>query len=479
MKKLIALLMAAVMLFALCACGAKTEESAEPETPATETQPAAEVAPVEEAEEAAPDTITCLLPPVMADYGDYVREAAKEYCQDHPNITIEVTDTTWNDHTEKLSTMALAGEAPDISEIDCTALGTYVDMGVTVDITKYWDAETLADFDESVLGYMTLDNTLYGVPLFVTIQTLGGNKAMLEAAGVDVAKVQSEGWTYNEFLEAIKAGTNDETFGFVFANQGITTQDFVNIFGGVAGLVNQFTDDLKYAYTSENMLALLNAMNDIIRSGYMPDYTVAAGERLVMLQKGQTMVTGKAMPMFEGNCKTSSETAKDPANTEGFIEMEYVVLPMPVMDNVKPNCYGGAGALLPLRNANTTEEHMKNVCDFYYFLSSGAPAAAVCDACYMPALCVTGRTAQESTTIDQSEDNAIAAAYCTSLLKAPPAGVSADDAAAAAQVLNEVILPKVEALVAGEATPDEVYSAICDSAFELLGEENCETGWIA
>lgn len=36
--------------------------------------------------------------------------------------------------------MAQAGEAPDIAEISSGALGTYVEMGVAIDISKYMSA---------------------------------------------------------------------------------------------------------------------------------------------------------------------------------------------------------------------------------------------------------------------------------------------------------------------------------------------------
>ena len=116
MKKLIAMLLAVVMVFALCACGAKPAE--QPETPAE--QPAE--APAEEVKEAAPDTITVMVPPVTNGYGDMIRAWAEEWKVDHPNITVEVIETSWDDHNSKLSTMALAGEAPDISEIAYSAL---------------------------------------------------------------------------------------------------------------------------------------------------------------------------------------------------------------------------------------------------------------------------------------------------------------------------------------------------------------------
>ncbi len=97
---------------------------------------------------------------------------------------------------------------------------------------------------------MTLEGKLYALPLYLSIQSIGANKDMLEAAGVDVEDVQQNGWTFDEFNAAIKAGTKDDTYGFVFATSAVTASDLLNIFGVSAGINNAFTKDLKYAYTS-------------------------------------------------------------------------------------------------------------------------------------------------------------------------------------------------------------------------------------
>lgn len=478
MKKFLALVLALVMVFALVACGQQPAPAAAP-APAAEA-PAAEApaeAPAAEAPaEAAPDTITVLVPPVTNGYGDMIRALAEQWKVDHPNISVEVTETTWDDHNSKLSTMALAGEAPDIAEVAYNSIGAFMEMGVALNISDYID---VSDYDDNALAYMTLDNTLAGLPLYVTIQSLGGNKALLEEAGVDVEKVQNNGWTYAEFLDYIKAGTKDGTWGFVFANQGITTSDFINIFGGAAGLKSTFTPELKYAFTSENMLNLLKAIQEIISSGYMPNYTVAAGDRLVMLEKGETMITGKAMPLFENNVKTSVAAVKDGTAEPGFIEMEYVFLPLPTMEGITESCYGQVDGLMAFLNNNSNEEHLKNVCEFLDFICSGQAAADLDNTLLLPCVCESGRQAQASVTLEQDAGNAAASARCISLVVAPPAGVTAEQSSAATQIMNETIVPKLEALIAGEATAEEVYQAICDAAFGLLGEDGCETGFIA
>lgn len=421
LKKVMAAVLTGLMVFSMAACGDSGKSTKE-------------------------DTITIMVPPVTGTYVEDLQGWIEEYRKDHPNITVEVIATSWDEHTNKLSTMALAGEAPDIAEVSYGAVGTYVEMGVGVNIADYMSKERLADYDQNALDYMTMDNTLYGLPLYITIQALGGNREMLEAAGADVQKIQTQGWTYEEFLEIIKNGTKEGCFGFVFANSGATTADFVSIFGVAAGISSNFTQDLKYVYTSENMLSLLQAVETMTSSGYMPNYSVEAGQRLVMLETGQTMLTGKAMPLFESNVKKNIAGKADGSAVEGTIDMEYVFLPVPTMSNATESVYGVVDGLIALRNNNTTEEHLKNVCEFMDFLSSGERAAAV--------------------------ERAI-----TKVI-APPAGITAEMNANAKTMMDETIVPKFQALLAGETTAQEVYDAICKDVKNLFGEENCASGWI-
>lgn len=469
------MLLALCMVLGLAACGGEKA----PETTAAAQENAG--GSVTEAAEVStePDTIVVMVPPIITNYTDHLDQWIKEFNEIYPHLTIEVIATSWDDNVEKLTTMALSGQAPDIANIDASTMGTYVEMGVAVSLTDYMSADRLADYDETALAYTTLDNTVYGLPLYVSIQGLGGNKAMLEAAGVDVEKVQNEGWTYEEFLAAIEKGTTSDCYGFVFANAGICTSDFINIFGTSAGLSSAFTSDLKYAYTSENMHNLLTAIEQIIAAGYMPNYGVEAGTRLVMLETGECMVTGKAMPLFEANVKTNNAGIADGTAVEGSVEVEYVFLPTPVMEGAKESVYGAANAFIALRNQNTTDEHLANVMLFLDYLSSGQRAAVTANDCYLSCVCETGREAQASMELDQSEGNAAAAARAVSMVAAPPSGVTAEQSSNANTIMDEVIVPKMQALIAGEVTADEMFQNICDEAFALFGEENCETGFIS
>ncbi|MBR2047642.1 MAG: extracellular solute-binding protein [Oscillospiraceae bacterium] len=473
MKKITALLLVLVMVLGLVACGEKTPETTKPQTGNNgETTPV-----VEPSNE--PDTIVIMAPPVTGEYLNNLKVWAADFNKLYPHLTVEIIETSWGDHSDKLSTMAQAGEAPDIAEISSGALGTYVEMGVAIDIAKYMSADRLADYDANAVEYMSLEGTTYGLPLYLTIQSIGANKTLMEELGIDVAKIQNEGWTYEEFLDVIAKGTDGNRFGFVFANAGVTASDMLNIFGAGVGLSNNFTADLKYTFTSENMLTLLTAIEEMTKSGYMPNYGVEAGQRMVMCQTGNAMIFGKAMPLFESNFNKNNAAleANDGTAVENSLPMEYAFLPVPTMMGCAESCYGTVDGLIAMRNKNTTDEHLANVLLFMDYICSGDRIASCMNELYLDPVCQSGRDAlvlQEG----RDEQNLATAGRCIAMVEAPPAGVTAEMTATAKKMMDEHIVPKFQLLLAGEATAQEVYEYICEAAYDAFGAENCVSGKI-
>lgn len=455
MKKIIALMLACLMIVGMLAVSAAAETSEKP------------------------DTIVVMAPPVTGSYLENLKVWAADFNALYPHLTVEVIETSWGDHSGKLSTMAQAGEAPDIAEISSGALGTYVEMGVAIDIAKYMDAERLADYDSNALDYMSLEGTVYGLPLYLTIQSIGANKTLMEELGIDVAKIQNEGWTYEEFLDVIKLGTADGRYGFVFANSGVTASDMLNIFGAGAGLSNNFTEDLKYTFTSDNMLTLLTAIEEMTKSGYMPNFGVEAGQRMVMCQTGNAMIFGKAMPLFENNFMKNNAAleANDGTAVENSLPMEYAFLPVPTMMGCAESCYGTVDGLIAMRNKNTTDEHLKNVLLFMDYICSGDRIASCMNELFLDPVCQSGR---DALVLPEGRDaqNLATASRCIAMVQVPPAGVTAEMTATAKQLMDEQIVPKFQLLLAGEATAQEVYDHICEAAYYAFGEDNCVHGQI-
>ena len=163
MKKFLALLLCLCMILGLAACGGNNDQSnSTPDTPKQDTPAPDESNKTPDPEPAAQeDTIVIMAPPVTGDYAELLAGWITDFQKDYPHLKVEVINTSWDDHSSKLSTMALAGEAPDIAEVSYGAIGTYVEMGVALDVKPYLPDGALDDYDQNALDYMTLNNTLY------------------------------------------------------------------------------------------------------------------------------------------------------------------------------------------------------------------------------------------------------------------------------------------------------------------------------
>ena len=115
-----------------------------------------------------------------------------------------------------------------------------------MDITDLATPDMVNDYDKIPLEYMKRADGLYGFPAYMEVHALGGNKEYLEQAGIDWKNVQQNGWTFDEFREAIKKGVVKEgdttkRYGFVFATAGVTGKDYLNILIKNAGMPAPFT----------------------------------------------------------------------------------------------------------------------------------------------------------------------------------------------------------------------------------------------
>ncbi|MEG1641187.1 MAG: extracellular solute-binding protein, partial [Ruthenibacterium sp.] len=289
MKKALSFVLALMFaLTTLAACGAPAAPASAPSASATET------------ESAKPDTISLLLPPVSTTYQDQLATWAKEFNVLYPNLTLEFETASWEDYKQKMDVQVNAGSPPDIAFVENDNVGKYLDSGLLVDLTTLIDPATLADFDENAVQFYRNGEGLYGLPVYISIQCLGGNKAMLEEAGIDWKSIQQKGWTYEEFRDSIQKGTKDGRYGFIFACAGVTAADYLNIMVKNAGMPAPFTKEMKYAYTNQNFLKLLESLRSIIDDGSTPKEmsSVDAGMRWNMFLTGQTMVFGKGMANF-------------------------------------------------------------------------------------------------------------------------------------------------------------------------------------
>ena len=217
MKKQFALVLAITMLVSmLTACGTTTTPQPGSNTPAPTSEPAA----------AKPDTISLLVPPISGTFQNQLEKWSADFNSKYNNLTLQFETASWEDYKDKMDVQVNAGSPPDIAFVEHDNVAKYLDTGLLVDISNLISSETLADFDESAVAFYRNGDGLYGLPIYISIQCLGGNKAMMDEAGIDWRKIQKEGWTYEEFRKAIKAGTKENRYGLSLACRGVTAADY-------------------------------------------------------------------------------------------------------------------------------------------------------------------------------------------------------------------------------------------------------------
>ncbi|MDQ0877290.1 multiple sugar transport system substrate-binding protein [Paenibacillus sp. V4I3] len=475
MKRKMPVLASVVALtMALTACGG-TSGTKVTSTPTGTAAPAATAG-----ASTAKDTITALLPPVSPNYQKTFEQMSKDFTALYPNLTLKIEPASWEDMKQKLDTQVNAGSPPDIAFGGSDGIPKYLQQGLLMDITDSATPEMINDYEKAPLEYMKNGKGLYGFPAYMEVHALGGNKAYLEKAGIDWKKVQTSGWTYDEFRQAIKKGLVTENgktrYGFVFAVKGVAAVDYLGIMAKNAGMPHAFNKDLKYAYTSKNYLGLLKDLRQLIDDGSMPKElsSVDAGKRWNMFLTGQTMITGKGLAVFENSAKTNNAKLKanDASAVKESIPVDYVVLPAPTFQGAKPSFATVVDGYMTFRGKKEpTAEHKANVVKAAYFLASGKNAAATNSDLFSAHITQSGKKAAESMKIDRSPENIAAVDYM--LKNATPArsDIPTELGAKAIKLETEVIVPKFQGLIAGEITPEAMYEAVKTAAIAAFGAD--------
>ncbi|MEC0227855.1 ABC transporter substrate-binding protein [Paenibacillus alba] len=468
-RKMHVLASVVALTMALTACGDKSSNNT-----ASTTTPAASAS-----TSTAKDTITALLPPVSPNFQKNFEQISKDFTAQYPNLTLKIEPASWEDVKQKLDTQVNAGSPPDIAFAGSESISKYVEQGLLMDITDTATPEMVGDYDKAPLEYMKNGKGLYGFPAYMEVHALGGNREFLEKAGIDWKKVQQNGWTYDEFRQAIKKGVVTENgktrYGFVFAVKGVAAIDYLGVMAKNAGMPAAFNKDLKYAYTSKNYLGLLKDLRALIDDGSMPKElsSVDAGKRWNMFLTGQTMITGKGLATFENSAKTNNAKIKanDGSAVKDSIPVDYIVLPAPTFQGAKPSSSTVVDGYLTFRGKKEpTAEHKANVVKAAYFLASGKVSATTNNDLFAAGITQSGRKAAESMKIDRMPENVTAVENM--LKNATPArpDIPSDLGAKAIKLETEVIVPKFQGLIAGEVTPEAMYEAVKAAAIAAFGD---------
>ena len=238
----------------------------------------------------------------------------EEFNGSQDSITVEAKYVPFADFKKQLSIGASADELPDLVILDNPDHAAYAAMGIFADITDKFD---VSNYYEGPVNSCTLDGKLYGVPFGSNDLVLFYNEDMLKEAGCEVPT------TWDELLEVAKATTTDSVFGFAHC----ALQNEEGTFNFLPWVWS--TGATSYEINSEGGIKALNFEKELVDSGAMT-------KEAINWTQGDTMhqfIAGNLAMMING-------TWQIPTMREEVPDLNWNVAPIP---QDKEQAYGLGG----------------------------------------------------------------------------------------------------------------------------------------
>lgn len=154
---------------------------------------------------------------------------AEAYRKDHPDVTIEVQATGWDEYWTKLEGSAISNTMPDIFWMHSNQMFKYADNGILADCSEIVNPDEYSEI--SVENARGSDGKIYGVPKDKDMIALLYNKELFDAAGVSYP---DESWTWPD-METASARIREKTgkYGYMaFSHDQLGYWNFVYQNGG-------------------------------------------------------------------------------------------------------------------------------------------------------------------------------------------------------------------------------------------------------
>ncbi|MCB0196693.1 MAG: extracellular solute-binding protein [Anaerolineae bacterium] len=237
---------------------------------------------------------------------------ATEFQKDHPNISIKIEQSGWDDYWSTIQTGMVAGNAPDVFTDHLAKYPEFAEKGQIVDIQPLVEQDDVPTdiYIGELADLWTRDGKRYGLPKDWDTIAIFYNKAMLEKAGIDPAVMNDWTWnpkdggTFEETIAQLSIDANGNNglspdfdkdnvvqYGFIHGGQGNgygqTQWSWMAVPNGF-----KFQDELwgdKFHYDDPKLAETLEWYHGLMEKGYAPPYPDVkslGGAALFQAEKG-------------------------------------------------------------------------------------------------------------------------------------------------------------------------------------------------
>ena len=220
---------------------------------------------------------------------DGMQAMCDAYTAQHPEVTIQVQVTSWDEYWTKLEAAAMSNQMPDIFWMHTNEILKYADYGMLADCSDIVETDHFSDI--SLANASGSDGKLYGVPKDKDTVGLVYNKEMFDAAGV---AYPDENWTWDDLVDASqKIYDATGNYGYMaYADDQLGYWNFVYQAGG-----SILTEDKHHAnFTDEGTRKGMEFYIGLQQNDWCPDQTYFAETA-----PGTAFFSGKGAMFFEGS----------------------------------------------------------------------------------------------------------------------------------------------------------------------------------
>ena len=234
-----------------------------------------------------------------ADDGEVLKQIVKEFNETNTkNIEVVMDIMPAQNLNEKLPLSISSGTGPDFFATGCPFFASLVENGAVKDLSSFWEYEGVNkdDFTQSSIDLMTVGGTQYFLPLQMQGFYLFWNKDLFEKAGLDPEKgpqTWDEVWEYAEKI----ADPANNVWGFgIPVKPSDATTTFYNWLVSEGGSV--FNEDYsEVTFDTDRTLAILDKIQEMIYEKKVGPESPAQADLGNLMSSGQLgmMVNGPWM----------------------------------------------------------------------------------------------------------------------------------------------------------------------------------------
>jgi multiple sugar transport system substrate-binding protein len=303
LKKVLAVALVATMTLSLAACGSKSSDSSDSGSTAS-----------------SGDSDVTL---TVAIWDSNQEPGLKEIMDDftaETGVKVDIQVTPWSEYWTMLEAATQGGDMPDVFWMHSDQIATYAAYDdILLDLSDKIAESDKIDLDNYPENLVTLyqndDGDQLAIPKDIDTCAVWYNKTMFDAAGIDYPTAD---WTWEDFREIAKELTDADNNQYGVAIKPSSYQEswYSTIYAYGGEVISE--DKTKSGFDDPNTIEAMQLIENIIKDGSMPDYSVVAENNTEDL-----MMAGTVAMTFQGSWMIADLTSNE------YVQENCDIAPLP------------------------------------------------------------------------------------------------------------------------------------------------------